>query len=175
MEARPSHQFAYNLSAEKSSDAKLQELPEMSDMVEQLKSDSCGFHKTKRQDLLDPRAIGYFDDTFGITGVTPVFVDHSGMVVWFLDSRGIMFQWDEMEQIMTYLGNNLREGLANYLYHQENMCAILEDSGNLIPLEKLEQESTQRAKEMLSKAVPLTESTESMASNNKRSKRLKKK
>ncbi|CAG8469285.1 24420_t:CDS:2 [Gigaspora rosea] len=57
----------------------------------------------------------YFYETFGITGVRPVFVDHSGFVVLMLDSRGIMFKWNEMEHSMKYMRRNLKEGLANPL------------------------------------------------------------
>ena len=34
---------------------------------------------------------------------------------------------------MYILGINKLEGLANYLYHPDKLCAIVEDTGELIP------------------------------------------
>ncbi|CAI2201808.1 14201_t:CDS:1, partial [Funneliformis geosporum] len=76
----------------------------------------------------------YFCETFGITGVRPVFIDDSGMVIWMLDDRDIMFQWNDMEQSMNFLGINLKEGLTNCLYHPEKICSISESTGSLIPV-----------------------------------------
>ncbi|CAG8609067.1 12682_t:CDS:2 [Ambispora gerdemannii] len=64
---------------DKSSDATMPKLPELLDM---LKNDHRRIHET---------------------------TDHSGMVVWMLDDRGIMFQWNEMSQNMDCMGANLRE------------------------------------------------------------------
>ena len=47
--------------------------------------------------------------------------------------RGIMFKWSEMTQDMYILGINKMEGLANYLYHPEKVCVIMDDTGELVP------------------------------------------
>lgn len=59
---------------------------------------------------------------FGITGVHPVFVDLSEMVVLMLDDRGIMFKWNEMEHGMEYMGEIWRKVLRITFYYPENMC-----------------------------------------------------
>ncbi|CAG8434923.1 8598_t:CDS:2 [Scutellospora calospora] len=50
--------------------------------------------------LFHPEYREYFSETFGITGVRPVFIDHSGMVILTLDDHGIMFKWNEMDKYM---------------------------------------------------------------------------
>ena len=60
------------------------------------------------------------------------------MVVLFLDDRGIMFMWSEMEYGMRILGINKVEGLANYLYHPEKICVVMIDD-ELVPEVELER------------------------------------
>ncbi|CAI2192944.1 1449_t:CDS:2 [Funneliformis geosporum] len=121
---------------EKKNQANMQELPNMSDLVEKLKNDR-GFRETTDEKLIHSEDKEYFHDTFNVTGVYPIFVDHSGMVILILDDRGFMYRWDEMSQNLDYLGNNLREGLTNCLYHPEKICAIMEFTCELIPVEEL--------------------------------------
>src|SRR6185369_4672718 len=42
-----------------------------------------------------------------------------------------------MEQGMEYLGIKLRERHTNYLYRAEKICAIMEDTGELIPVKEV--------------------------------------
>ncbi|KAF0531205.1 hypothetical protein F8M41_011905 [Gigaspora margarita] len=138
VEARTTSQIPNNISTDKRIYTTMQKLPELSEMMEQLKDDPFGYHENSDEGLLHPEDKEYFCETFGITGVRPVFVDHSGMVVLMLDSRGIMFKWNEMEHSMKYMGRNLKEGLANHLYYPENICAIIESTGELIPVKEVE-------------------------------------
>ena len=69
------------------------------------------------------------------------------MLILFLDDRGIMFMWSEMEYGMRILGINKVEGLANYLYHPEKICVVMEDTGELVP----EVELTRRVEEKMAK------------------------
>ncbi|KAF0417041.1 hypothetical protein F8M41_007343 [Gigaspora margarita] len=138
VEARATNQIPNNISTDKRIYTTMQKLPELSEMIEQLKDDPFGYHENSDEGLLHPEDKEYFCETFGITGVRPVFVDHSGMVVLMLDSRGIMFKWNEMEHSMKYMGRNLKEGLANHLYYPENICAIIESTGELIPVKEVE-------------------------------------
>ncbi|CAG8472176.1 1211_t:CDS:2, partial [Paraglomus occultum] len=107
MEAGSSDRISHNISADSRSE---DTVPELQDLLEKLKKDPCGFRETRDERLLHPEDREYFCENFGITGVHPVFVDHSGMVVWMLDDRGIMFEWNDMEQGMNYLGIDLRKG-----------------------------------------------------------------
>ena len=69
------------------------------------------------------------------------------MVVLILDDREIMFKWSEMEYGMDILGINKVKGLANYLYHPEKICAVMKDTGELVP----EVELIRRVKEKMEK------------------------
>ena len=50
-------------------------------------------------------------------------------------------------QTMYVLGINKVEGLANYLYHPKKVCAIMEETGEMVS----EMELTRRVKEKLAK------------------------
>ncbi|PKC67587.1 hypothetical protein RhiirA1_509313 [Rhizophagus irregularis] len=52
-----------------------------------------------------------------------------GMVVLFLDDRGILFSWCEMTYEMYILGFNIMESLANFIYYPKKRCVIDEDTG----------------------------------------------
>ncbi|PKY37572.1 hypothetical protein RhiirA4_450439 [Rhizophagus irregularis] len=102
------------------------------------------FHKSTDEWLIDQENKEYFKKTYGITNIHPLFVDHYGMTVLFLDDRGILFAWCEMTKDMDILRINKMEGLANYLYHPEKVCAIMEDTGELVPRLELKRRVKER-------------------------------
>lgn len=54
---------------------------------------------------------------------------------------------------MNILGINKMDSLANYLYHPDKMCAIMEDTGELVPKVELKCSVEEKiAKEKLEKA-----------------------
>ncbi|PKY57788.1 hypothetical protein RhiirA4_510941 [Rhizophagus irregularis] len=95
--------------------------------------------------IVDQEHKKYFSDTFGITNICPMFIGCYGMVVLFLDDRGILFSWCEITYEMYILGFNIMESLANFVYHPKKRCVIDEDTGKLIT----EVELRRRAREEL--------------------------
>lgn len=69
----------------------MHELPSLSRLVETIKDNHKyhEFHEHKDKWLLDQK---YFKDTFGITDITPLLVDHYGSTLIFSDDRGILFE-----------------------------------------------------------------------------------
>ena len=100
--------------------------------------------------IIDQENKKYFSNTFGITNIHLLFVGYYGIVVLFLDDRGIVFSWCEMTNEMHILGFNIMESLANFVYHPEKRCIIDEDTGELIP----EVEFRRRAREELAMVEP---------------------
>jgi len=131
----------------------MQKLPSYSELVDTLKNDRefHEFHEPTDGRLIDQENKDYFNETYGVTNIHPLFADNYRMIVIFLDDRGIMFEWSEMIQTMYVLGINKMEGLANYLYHPEKVCAIMEETGELVP----EMELTRRVEEKLAKIKPI--------------------
>jgi hypothetical protein len=124
----------------------MQKLQSYSELVDKLKNDReyREFHEPTDEELIDKENRKYFKKTYRITSIYPLLVDHSKTVLVFLDDRGIMFEWCEMDRGMHILGINKLEGLANYLYHPGKICAVMED-GELVP----EVELTRRINERL--------------------------
>ncbi|RIA86774.1 hypothetical protein C1645_828775 [Glomus cerebriforme] len=147
-----------NQCANERNDATLSELSNLPDYIcEHLdKNNRLGFHQiTERDslDLLDEGHIEYLDETFGITGIQPLFIDHSGLVIWFLDKNGNMYEWDEMQQNLQYMGKDLIDGLTNKFIYPENICVVLEDTGERIPVEEFNRQIEERFNRMISKNI----------------------
>jgi hypothetical protein len=125
----------------------MSKLQSLSDLVDATKNEHKfrEFHESTDKWIIDQEHKNYFSDTFGITNIHPLFVSCYGMVVLFSDNRGIIFSWCEMTHDMYILGFNIMEGLANFVYHPNKKCAIIEDTGELIP----EVELSCRAREEL--------------------------
>jgi len=70
-------------------------------LVDRLKNDHefREFHEPTDKELIDQENSEYFNKTYGITSIHPLLVDHSGSVLLFLDNRGIMFAWCEMDRV----------------------------------------------------------------------------
>jgi len=134
----------------------MQKLQSYSELVDRLKDD-CEFrefYEPVDKQLIDQENREFFGKKYGITSIHPLLVDHSRSVLLFLDDRGIMFMWSESESEMCILGINKLEGLANYLYHPDKICAVMKDTGELVPeveltrcvMEELENEKLEKKK-----------------------------
>ncbi|CAI2171456.1 12624_t:CDS:2 [Funneliformis geosporum] len=136
---RSGNQVSNNISTQKNNNGSMQKLQSYSELVDKLKNDRKfrEFCDLTDKWLIDQENREYFDKTYGITYIRPLLVDHSAMVVLFLDDREIMFIWSEMEFGMRILRINKAKGLANYLYHPEKICAVMEDTGELVTEVKL--------------------------------------
>ncbi|RIA85652.1 hypothetical protein C1645_741397 [Glomus cerebriforme] len=146
VEIRSPNQFSNNISTRTRNNMTMQKLQSYSELVDTLKNDRefREFHGPTDGRLIDQENRKYFYETYGITYICPLFVDHSGMVVLFLDDRGILFAWCDMTNEMDVMGINKMEGLANYLYHPEKVCAIMEDTGELVPRVELTRRVTEK-------------------------------
>ncbi|CAG8680326.1 4392_t:CDS:2, partial [Racocetra persica] len=146
VEAESSSQILHDGCMKKSSETTMPELPDLSELIDKLKNDRR-FHEVineKNKDLLHSNDLEHFHQTFNVTGLRPSFVNHSGYVILILNDCGSMFRWDKMSQDFDYLGNSLREGLTNYIYHPEKICTIIEFTGEMIPREELRYQSIKK-------------------------------
>jgi hypothetical protein len=136
--AKHSNQNVHNQCANETKDATLSKLRNLPDYIcEHLdKNNRFGFHQITDRDSLDfvdVEYIEYLNEKFGITGIQPVFVDHSGLVIWLLDKDGNMYEWNEMEQNLLYMGKDLIDGLRNNFIYPENICQVMND-GERVPV-----------------------------------------
>jgi hypothetical protein len=149
VDTRSGNHVSNSISTWKNNKGSMQKLPSYSELAEKLKNDRKfrEFYEPTDGWLIDKENREYFNKTYGITHIRPLLVDNSGMIVLFLDDRGIMFMWSEMEYGMRILGINKVEGLANYLYHPEKECVVMASTGELVP----EVELIRRVKEKMEK------------------------
>ncbi|CAI2162734.1 18460_t:CDS:2 [Funneliformis geosporum] len=128
--------------------SKLQVLPDY--LQDQLKNNNrLGYHQITNKDSLDfvdAEFIEFLAEVFNITGVQPVFIDHSGNVILILDKNGCMYQWDDMSTNLRYLGNSLTEGLTNYFIYPDNVCEVMENTGERIPVKEFEHYMNEKFK-----------------------------
>jgi len=135
---RHSDQYAHDQCAVETNYAALSELSNLpSHICEHLdKNNGFGFHQITNKDsidFVDKEYIDFLDEKYGITDIKLVFVDHSGLVIWLLDKDGDMYEWNEMEQNLLYMGKNLIDGLTNYFIYPENICQVMYN-GDRIPV-----------------------------------------
>ena len=149
VETRSPNQLYNKIITKKRNDGTMRKLQSYSELVDTLKNDHKfrKFHGPTDEWLISQENRKYFDETYGITHICPLLVDHSGMTVLFLDDRGILFAWCDMTNEMDIMGINKMEGLANCLYHPEKVCVIMEDTGELVPRAELKR----RVKEKMAK------------------------
>ncbi|CAB4417042.1 unnamed protein product [Rhizophagus irregularis] len=131
----------------------MQKLQSYSELVATLKNDYKfrDFYKPTDGWLIDQENKEHFNEKYSITNIYPLFVDHSEMVVFFLDDRDILFAWCEMTREMDIWGINKMEGIANYLYHPEKVCVIMNDGELVTRVELVCHIEKERAEEKLIK------------------------
>src|SRR5581483_2746245 len=156
VENRSPYQVSNNNIKNGGNSGAMQKLPSLSDLVGATKRDRefREFGEPTDKWIVNQEHWKYFSDTFGITNIRPMFVGCYGMVVLFLDDRGILFSWCEMTYEMYILGFNIMEGLANFVYHPKKRCLIDEDTGKLITEVEL-SELRRRVREELKMDKPL--------------------
>uniref|UniRef100_U9UR98 Uncharacterized protein n=1 Tax=Rhizophagus irregularis (strain DAOM 181602 / DAOM 197198 / MUCL 43194) TaxID=747089 RepID=U9UR98_RHIID len=118
------------------------------------KNNQFGFYQVTNKDSLgsiDAEYTEFLNETFGITGVQPVFIDHSGFVIWLLDKVGNMYQWNEMQRSLRYMEKDFIDGLTNHFIYPEKLCEVMEDTGELIPVEEFKRKMEEKAKRISAK------------------------
>ncbi|PKC62891.1 hypothetical protein RhiirA1_464493 [Rhizophagus irregularis] len=102
------------------------------------------FNETSR-DVLEDYEINDFFELYGISDVHPILASNDNYVFWLENTTGIIYMWSCVDSTMSYLGCELREALVNYLFHQENICYVIEFTHELIPENEIEQKARELA------------------------------
>ena len=153
LETRSPNKDSNNISTQQRNKGNMRKLQSYSGLVATLKNDHKfrDFYEPTDGWLVDQENKEHFNEKYGITNIHPLFVDHSGMVVSFLDNRNILFAWCEMTREMDIWGINKMEGIANYLYRPEKVCIIMNDGGLVTRVELVRRAEEERAKVKLAK------------------------
>jgi hypothetical protein len=87
VDARSGNHVSNNISTEKKNNGIMRKLHSYAELVDKLKNDRKfrEFHGPTDEWLIDQENREYFSKTYCITYIHPLLVDHSGMVVLFLD------------------------------------------------------------------------------------------
>ncbi|CAG8524140.1 4987_t:CDS:2, partial [Funneliformis caledonium] len=65
---------------------------------------------------------------------------------WLKVPDGVIYLWSHLDDILVHGRDNIKEALKNYLFHQENLRYVDENSLELIPLDKYDEEAEEWAK-----------------------------
>ncbi|CAI2186304.1 464_t:CDS:2, partial [Funneliformis geosporum] len=130
VENRTSYQFSdYLIEHGKlwGNNGEMQKLPSLSELVDAINDvrDFHEFYEPKDEWKIDQMHKEYLSNTFGITDIHQLLVGCYGMVILFLDDRGIVFTWCEITREMYLQGINKFEGLANFLYYPKRVWSLL--------------------------------------------------
>ncbi|CAG8727198.1 9639_t:CDS:2, partial [Rhizophagus irregularis] len=102
-------------------------------------------------DVLEDYEINDFFKLYDISNVRPILASNDNYVFWLEDPAGIIYMWSRVEWSMSYLGRELREALVNYLFHQDNICYVVEFTHEIIPKNEIKQQ----AKELADSCEPI--------------------
>jgi hypothetical protein len=76
---------------------------------------------------------------YGISDIHPILLSEDGFVFWLQHANGAIYIWSRIDHTMLYIGDNLGEALNNYLFHQDNLCYVMEVTHKIIPVKKIDQ------------------------------------
>jgi hypothetical protein len=92
------------------------------------------------KDVLYDDEIERFTVLYGITNVCPV-LSYYNTIFWLQDPTGVIYMWSRTDDRMIRGGGNMKEALTNFLFQQENLCYIDEDTQALIPVKEVKDET----------------------------------
>jgi hypothetical protein len=102
------------------------------------------FNETS-EDVLEDDEINDFSKLYGISNVRPILASDDNYVFWLEDTAGVIYMWSRVAGTMSYLGHELREALVNYLFHQDNICYVIEFTHEIIPKNEVERKARELA------------------------------
>ena len=102
------------------------------------------FNETS-SNLLHDYEIKKFLELYGISNVHPILTSDDGYVFWLQNNAGTIYVWSRAEGCMSYGGKDLREALINYLFHQDNICYVMEFTHEIIPRNEVIQKARELA------------------------------
>ncbi|CAB4436691.1 unnamed protein product [Rhizophagus irregularis] len=98
------------------------------------------------KNVLNNVEIRLFAGMYGITDFHLILVTCDSSVFWLEDPDGIIYFWSRIDDSMIRGGNNLRDALTNYLFHQENLYYVDEITHELVPINAYDKEAEEWAK-----------------------------
>lgn len=97
------------------------------------------FRVERNKDVLYDDEIERFTALYGITNVYPVLSCHNS--IFWLQNPGGVYLWSRIDDRMIHGGGNMKDALTNFLFQQENLCYIDEDTHALIPIKEVKDET----------------------------------
>ncbi|CAI2191003.1 1925_t:CDS:2, partial [Funneliformis geosporum] len=144
-EQRPFESPSPPIRRERESDPGKGALKDIPSLLNLLKSNTR-FKEISSDKVLYDREITDFIEVYGISNKVYFFlVSTDGDIFWLEDTADAIYIWSCIESSMQYVGPNLREALINYLFHQDNICYIIEETHEIITKQQLDQEIRERA------------------------------
>ncbi|GBC20968.1 hypothetical protein GLOIN_2v1485279 [Rhizophagus irregularis DAOM 181602=DAOM 197198] len=104
------------------------------------------YRDESNKNVLAEVEIQLITDMYGITDFCLVLACEDS-VFWLEDfSSGAIYFWSRIDDTMIRGGDNLEEALINYLYHQDNLYYVDENTFKLIPIHAFDKEAEEWAK-----------------------------
>jgi hypothetical protein len=101
--------------------------------------DKYPYHDETDKDILYDYEIKRFKELYDID-VCPVLSCYNS-IFWLRDPNGVIYMWSRMDEMMIRGGDNMKEALINFLFHQEKLCYFDWDTRKLIPIKEAEDEA----------------------------------
>jgi hypothetical protein len=169
VEARPSNKDAYNFNSNTKKDVDMQELSDDNrlqyeqdlPMLHKILKDKYPFHDESNKNILYDYEIKRFAKLYCITNFCLVLACDD-LIFWLQDSDGVVYIWSRTDDMMIRVGCDMKEALANFLFHQENLCYVDDYTLELIPVKKAKEEAKKWYEESKSTEITFVVTDESL-------------
>jgi hypothetical protein len=171
VEARPSNKDAYNFNSNTTNNVAMQESLSADNKAQyekdlptllKLLKDKYPFHDETNKNILYDDEIKRFAKLFCITNFCPVLSCCDDLIFWLKDPDGVIYIWSRTDDMMIRVGCDMKEALANFLFHQENLCYVDDYTLELIPVKKAKEEAKKWYEESKSTEITFVVTDESL-------------
>jgi hypothetical protein len=113
------------------------------------------YHDETNKNVFNDVEIRLFAGLYGITNFRPVLACEDS-VIWIEDYDGVIYFYSRIDDSMIRGGDNLKEALTNYLFHQENLYYVDEVTRKLVQINAYDKEVEEWAKSREAYAIDVT-------------------
>ncbi|CAB5395354.1 unnamed protein product [Rhizophagus irregularis] len=114
------------------------------------------FHKETNKENLYDDEINMFVKIYNVIDARPILA-YDEVIFWLKDLNDVIYVWFRNDEIMICAGCNLKEAMNNFIFHQEKLYYVEEDTHHLISVKEVEDKAINCYKEGKKTAIVVSE------------------
>uniref|UniRef100_U9UK19 Uncharacterized protein n=2 Tax=Rhizophagus irregularis TaxID=588596 RepID=U9UK19_RHIID len=114
------------------------------------------FHKETNKENLYDDEINMFVKIYNVIDARPILA-YDEAIFWLKDLNDVIYVWFRNDEIMICAGCNLKEAMNNFIFRQEKLYYVEEDTHHLISVKEVEDKAINCYKEGKKTAIVVSE------------------